>query len=155
MREIFRPSRSQTLAGLVLTLAPALGLFAWAAIGDHDTGEQLLIVCLGAGALALAFYVYRLQRWRLIVCVNGIMQVNAWGAEKLAWSDVTSVVHVRVRILNAEDTYEVKVIGQTRAIVIRPINLGPSEYRHYMFFLVIEEARERGIPIREEYYSPD
>ncbi len=133
------------MLGLVVAVgafAATLGLF----ISGVGLGSQILTAGLGLAGLGLAYWLYRLGKWRLLICPRGLVQVGAWGTDEVAWSEVREVLDTRVK--GAKSTSSVSVIGPAGKMVVVPYNV--RGWRQVLKAL-LEAAGRRGIPIRIEW----
>jgi hypothetical protein len=148
---VFSPSSGQTAIGLLLGLGSSLvGLIGLIGSLIALDWPILLSGLLGggvwiAGSLGLAFWIWRWDKWRLLVCPNGVIQMWAWGVEQIRWSEITEVVELRNDSPNGR-LMELKLVGATATICIN--NRVNFDSTLQMLQVVLEAARKRSLPIR-------
>lgn len=144
---LYSPTPGKTgcgvVAAMVLALLSLLPLFEWEKNGHWRS--------LGIGAIffvpsvGMAFYVWRIRKWKLMVCENGVIQSWASGTESLLWTEVRAVIALRSDSPDGP-LLEVVLMGATSEIHIG----GVASYDdwHNLLETVLENARKRGIPTR-------
>jgi hypothetical protein len=145
---VYRPSRGQTFAGVLVCSGAAVVCFAAAAFGcGFDVTNRVCGALLGAGCAGLGYWLHRQRKWRLVIFTGGLVQVRAGGVDELAWADVTEVIRTRLKQYG-EPTVRVTVVGPGTRMVVSPVNL---RSRKQMFETLLAAAERRGMPVRVEW----
>ena len=145
---VFRPSRGQTVVGVVICAGGAALCFSAAIFGGEafDLVNRICWGIFGVMCVAAMYWLFRLRCWRLVLFERGVVQITAWRVDECYWADVDEVVETRYgsssgRILRAT------LRGSTGEVAISPVNY---HSRNKLFARVVEAASRRGIPVRIE-----
>ncbi len=152
--EVFQPSRGQTVAGIVAGFLIAVTGLGFAVFTEDESLRARILFpsVLVVVGLALAYWIYRQRKWRVVICTKGLIQVRSWAIDKIAWADVSEVIATQFD--NQNFPFKMTIVGSAKKIKIQPINLqSPGQ----LFQTLLDAARRNDIPIRIEWkvYNSD
>lgn len=148
---VYRPSRGQTFAGVLVCLGGAAGFALAAAGGGLDATNRVCAALLGAAALGLGGWLYRQRRWRLVLFSGGLVQVRPGGVDEGPWPEVREVVEPRVKG-RGDRAVRVTVMTAAGRVVVDPVNY---RSRDRLFVTLLAAAGRHGIPTRVEWEEVD
>jgi hypothetical protein len=145
---MFSPSRGQTMAGVMAGLGIIIAGWLLALNDSMPIRVQAFYAAGGTiGGLGIALWTWRLRRWRLLVCADGLIQVGAWKRQALRWTEVMAVIETRDVRRPAGPPVALCFIGRQEKINVTTYTLRSWKE---MLEVVSEAARRRCAVIRVE-----
>lgn len=144
--EVHSPDPGKTGCGVLVSIVLALlSMLPLIEMDKHGIWRPLgASAFLAVPSFALAYYVWRKRKWKLLLCRHGVIQEWASGTEALLWSEVR-VVSARRSGSASGPLVELTLLGRTSKIHIGGV-VNYSDWRH-LLETVLKAAQERGIPV--------